>query len=90
MNYRFAVTGIGFCVGNIADHEDLIVAITTQKKPGRQIIEPTARYAIQRALNYKDEKPVLMITIIRFRFGISSTTETALAIIVYLSCATLR
>lgn len=62
MNYRFAVTGIGFCVGNIADHEDLIVAITTQKKPGRQIIEPTARYAIQRALNNKDEKPVLMIT----------------------------
>lgn len=61
MNYHFSVTGIGFCVGNIASHEDLIEAIITQKKPGKQKTEPTAQAAIKAALKYKDEKPVMMI-----------------------------
>lgn len=61
MNYHFAVTGIGFCVGNMADHVDLVEAITTQKKPARQKPEPTAKSAIQAALKYRDEKPVMML-----------------------------
>lgn len=62
MNYHFTVTGIGFCVGGIADHEDLIAAIITQKKPVGQKSEPDARYAIKAALKYKDEKSVMMLS----------------------------
>ena len=62
MKYHFSVTGIGFCVGNMNNHEDLIEAITTQKKPARQKSEPTAQYAIKEALKYKDENPVMMIS----------------------------
>ena len=62
MKYHFSVTGIGFCVGNIAGHEDLIEAITTQKMPAKRRAEPTVRYAVNAALKYKDEKPVMMIS----------------------------
>ena len=61
MNYHFSVTGIGFCVGNIASHEELIETIITQKKPAKQKKSPTAQAAIEAALKYKDEKPVMMI-----------------------------
>ncbi len=61
MNYHFAVTGLGLCVGNIASHEDLIEAIITRKKPGKQKSELTARAAIKGALKYQDHKPVLLI-----------------------------
>jgi hypothetical protein len=61
MSYHFAVTGIGLCVGSIADHEDLIEAITTGKKPPKPKVAPTAHYAIQAALKYQDEKPVILI-----------------------------
>lgn len=61
MSYHFAVTGIGLCVGSIADHEDLIEAITTGKKPPKPKAAPTARHAIRAALKYQDEKPVILI-----------------------------
>lgn len=62
MNHRATVTGIGLCVGNIAGHEDLIEALTTGKMPTKRKVEPTARYAIDAALKYKDEKPVMLIS----------------------------
>ena len=62
MKYHFAVAGIGICVGNIVDHEDLIEAIITQKKPSGKKSEPTARYAVKEALKYKDDKPVMMLS----------------------------
>ena len=62
MNYHFAVTGIGICVGGMTDHEDLIEAITTKKKPTGQKTKNTVRYAVKAALKYKDEKPVMMIS----------------------------
>lgn len=62
MSYHFAVTGIGLCVGNIADHEDLIEAITTGKQPAKQKAAPTARHAIQMALKYQEEKPVILLS----------------------------
>ena len=62
MMNHFSVTGIGMCVHQILDHEDLIEAITTQKKPAKPRIEPTARHAVHAALKYQDEKPVLMIS----------------------------
>lgn len=61
MTYHFSVTGIGFCVGNIASHEELIETITTQKKTAKQKKIPTAQAAIEAALKYMDEKPVMMI-----------------------------
>lgn len=62
MNHHFLVTGIGFCVGNIVNHEELVEAIITEKKPARQKTEPTAEYAIKEALKYKDEKAVLLLS----------------------------
>lgn len=62
MTYHFAVTGIGLCVGNITNHEDLIEAVITQKKTGKLKSVPTAKAAIEAALKYKDEKPVMIIS----------------------------
>lgn len=62
MSYHFAVTGIGLCVGGIADHEDLIEAITTGKQPAKPKAAPAARHAIQGALKYQDEKPVILLS----------------------------
>jgi 3-hydroxymyristoyl/3-hydroxydecanoyl-(acyl carrier protein) dehydratase len=62
MKHPFAVTGIGLCVGTISDHEDLIEALTTGKQPTKMKAEPTARHAINAALKYCDEKPVMLIS----------------------------
>lgn len=62
MNYQFAVAGIGFCVGNIADYEDLIEAVITGKQPAKRKIAPTARYAVAEAMKYADGKPVLVLS----------------------------
>ncbi len=62
MKYHFTVTGIGFCVGNIANHEDLVEAMTTGKTPARQKSAPTVQHAVKAALKYKDEKPLLMLS----------------------------
>ncbi len=62
MGYRFAVTGIGLCVGNIASHEDLIEAILTEKQPAKPKASPTAHRALEEALQYRDAQPVLLLT----------------------------
>lgn len=62
MSYHVAVTGIGLCVGTITDHEDLIEALTTGKRPAKQKVTPSARHAIQGALKYQDEKPVMLLS----------------------------
>ncbi len=62
MNYQFAVTGIGICVAGMTDHEDLIEAITAQKKITKQNFKPTAAQALRAALKYKDEKPAVLIS----------------------------
>ncbi len=62
MNYQFAVTGIGICVAGMTDHEDLIEAITAQKKITKQNFKPTAPQALKAALKYKDEKPAVLIS----------------------------
>ena len=62
MKYHFSVTGIGFCVGGLAGHEDLIEAAVTGKKSAKQKSVPTAKAAIEAALNYKDKNPVLLIS----------------------------
>ena len=62
MKYHFMVTGIGFCAGNITNHEELVESIITGKKPARQKMEPDIPYAVKAALKYKDEKPVLLIS----------------------------
>ncbi|MBQ3490451.1 MAG: hypothetical protein IJA86_07670 [Clostridia bacterium] len=62
MNYQFAVTGIGICVDGMTDHEDLIEAVTAQKKITKQKFKPTIPHAVKAALKYKDEKTVIMIS----------------------------
>ena len=62
MNYDFAITGIGLCVGGMTDHEDLIETIITQKKPVGNKAKPDAAHAIRAALKYRDEKPVMLIS----------------------------
>lgn len=62
MSHNFSVTGIGLCVGSIADHEDLIEAVTTGKKPAKPKAVPTVRHAIKGALKYQDEKPVILLS----------------------------
>ena len=62
MKYHFSVTGIGFCVGNLAGHEDLIEAGVTQKMPVKQKPAPTVQAAMEAALKYRDKNPVLLIS----------------------------